>query len=161
MAGTGREVLTGGKAPKVRKARVVWTKAKKAAFLAALAESCNVRLALRRVRMKRTSLYDERRRCAAFRAGWAEAIREGYARLELELLDRAMNGTVKTVVRSDGRSETVKEYPNAVALSLLRMHRDKAESAEREYDPEEIEEVRERILKKLEVVRKRRDAGEE
>jgi hypothetical protein len=157
-----RETAVGGeKIVKVRRVRKDgWTEAKKREFLAELAATCNVTLALERVGMEKSSLYRLRRRSAKFRADWAEALRVSYAKLELELLDRAMNGTVKTIVRGDGRTETIREYPNGIALALLKIHKDKVAEAEVEHDPVQIEEVRQRIMRKLAIVKQRIEDGE-
>jgi hypothetical protein len=85
------------------------------------------------------------------------AVREAVARLEVMLLERAMNGSVKTVTKAGGATETVHEYPNTLALQLLRMHRETAAEAETpdEGGEEEIEAVRRRVLAKLAAVRRR------
>lgn len=154
-AGTGL-VLKGGRRPQLIKGRKGgWTAAKRKAFTAELAATCNVAASLRVVGMSTSSLYRLRQRSAEFRAQWAEALREGYAKLELTLLDRAMNGTVKTVIRADGSVDKTIEYPNAIALALLRMHKDSVAEAAAEHDSVEIEDVRKRIARKLAMVRKR------
>jgi hypothetical protein len=158
-AGRGRKTelrLVGGAGPKLRKPRRnEWTKAKERTFFTALAESCNVKLAAEAAAMSVSGAYLKRKREAAFRAGWAEAIATAYQRLELAMLDRALNGTEKIVVRKDGSEERVREYPNQVAMHLLKMHRDSAMEAAAEPDEAEIEEVRERLLEKLRRLRKR------
>ena len=63
---------------------------------------------------------------AAFRAAWIEAIAIAYRRLELVLLDRALNGTEKLVTHKDGREERMVHYSNQVALTLFKMHRETA-----------------------------------
>ena len=83
-----------------------------------------------------------------FRAGWARAVAEGYAKLELVLLDRAMNGMVKRVP-SGGTEKRIREYPNQLAMALLKRHSDMAGSIDNMLSEEEAEEVRERILAKL------------
>lgn len=156
--------VAGGKRPQARKRRANdWTAAKERKFLAALGATCNIERSARQARVGTTTVYRRRERCARFRAGWAQALREGYAKLELTLLERSLNGTVKTRRRPDGSTDETHEYPNAVALSLLRMHRDSAREAEAEHDPEEIEEVRERLARKLRAVRARiaRESGDE
>lgn len=154
--------LRGGSKPQIRKAEPGgWTPAKQKAFLSELAATCNVTAALRAVNMTDSNVYRLRKRSAEFRAAWAEALREGYAKLELVLLERAIDGTVKTVVRDDGRTDTIREYPNNVALALLKMHKEGAAVADQQYDPAEIDLVRARIMKKLAIVRTRIEAGEE
>lgn len=125
------------------------------AVLDELAATCNVKAAVRAAGMKPSGVYKLRRRSAAFRALWAEALREGYARLELALLDRALNGTVKTVRRSSGAVDRTREYPNSVAISLLKMHRESAAAAEAVPAAEELEEVRRRVLRKLSAAGRR------
>lgn len=136
-----------------------WTAEKKRRFLEELASTCNVAASLRAVKMGSGSLYTLQKRDAGFRAEWSAALREGYAKLEVMLLDRALNGTVKTVTRADGSVDKTHEYPNAIALSLLKMHRETAIEADVEYHPEEIEAARRRIMRKVKAVQKRLDAA--
>jgi hypothetical protein len=160
-AGRPGMALAGGKKPQVRRKKGGWTAAKKQRFLHELAATCNISAALRKVRMSESGLGHLRRRSAAFRAQMAEVRSEAYARLELMTLERMMNGTVKTVTRADGSVDKTHEYPNHIALQLLRLHKDKVDEAEAEHDPQEIEAVRQRILRKLAVVRRRLEQGEE
>lgn len=151
-------VLSGVKAPKLRKRETRhWTKAKERAFLTALSETCNITIARQTAGVSETDVYRRRRQNAAFRAGWAEALREGYARLELMLLDRALNGTEKIVRHRDGSVDRTVQYSDATALRLLRTHRDAAIEAAAEHDPQEIDETRQRILSKLAKLKKRID----
>ena len=151
--------IVGGDKSQVRKARKNgWTKTKEEKFFTALGETCNVTLAAEAAGMSLTSAYERRKKVAAFRAGWAEAIATAYQRLELVMLDRALNGTEKIVVRKDGSEERMREYPNQIALHLLKMHRDSAMEAMEEPAEAEIEEVRERLFEKLQRLRKRQDA---
>ena len=145
-----------------------WTRAKEAAFLAALSDTCNVTLAAEIARVGNSTVYGHRARDAAFRDGWAAAIAQGYARLEIETLERALNGSVRTIVHKDGREETHVEYSDRVALALLKMHRDTAdlparrEREEAAWSPGDVDELRAKILAKLTRVRERivaRDEG--
>ena len=159
-AGRNRELaLVGDKARKLRPPRRnEWTKAKETVFFTALAESCNVKLAAQEAGMSVAGAYWRRRRNAAFRAGWAEAIAMAYQRLELLMLERALNGTEKIVVRKDGSEERMREYPNQVAMHLLKMHRDSASAVLDEPEEADVAEVRERLVEKLERLRKRFEA---
>lgn len=158
----GKERLELGRDPKrrpqLRKAQTRFTLARQETFFATLAAGCNVTRACRAARISRDCVYKWRIKSAAFRARWAEAVREGYARLELMMLERALNGTVRTLIRADGSKETVHDYPNAIALQLLRLHRQSATEAGIEHEPEDIETVRDRIARKIERLRKR-DCG--
>ena len=155
-------VLVGATKPKMRRpSRRDWTEAKQRNFLTALAETCNVSRAAAEAGVSVSSAYRRRKTNAAFRAGWLEAIGTAYQRLELVLLDRAFNGTEKLVRRRDGSEERMQEYPNQLGLTLLRMHRDCAIEAAPESEPENIDEIRERLFNKLERLRIREERARE
>ena len=156
MAAT-KMALRGGKRPMLRKRESrSFTPAKQKGFLAELAATCNVSAACRKARVSKPTVYEHRRKSAAFRAGWREAVREAYAALELMMLERAMNGTVRTVTGPDGSVvRRIHEYSDSLALTLLRLHRDTIAEAEAELDPEDDEEVRLRLADKLERLGRR------
>lgn len=152
--------LAGGKRPQMRSANPNgWSKAKEADFLDALEATCNVTAAAAIAGVSVSAAYRRRKSHAAFRIGWHEAIGLAYQRLELALIERALVGTEKIVTRKDGSQERMREYPNAIALTLLRMHRDTASDAVAEDEPDNMDEVRERLLHKLERLREREEAG--
>jgi len=157
MARPGTELRRGvGGRAQIRAARYKrFTPARQDVFFAELAATCNVAAAARKVRIDPSTAYNHRRLSAEFRARWEEAVREAYANLELAMLERVMNGTAKTVTRADGSVDRTHEYPNAIALQLLRQHRDLAPEAQAPPDPEEIEEVRARVAAKIERLRER------
>ena len=150
--------LAGGQRPQMRAARAKgWTRAKEAEFLSALEATCNVTAAAAVAGVSVSASYRRRKSHAAFRIGWHEAIGLAYQRLELALIERALVGTEKIVTRRDGSEERMREYPNAIALTLLRMHRDTAAEAIAEDEPDDMDEVRERLLHKLERLREREE----
>jgi hypothetical protein len=154
--------VVGTATPKIRKPRRnEWTKAKQDIFFTTLAETCNVKLAAETAGMSVAGAYWKRKRDAAFRAGWAEAIGVAYQRLELVMLDRALNGTEKIIFRKDGTEERMRDYPNQIALHLLKMHRDSATEAVEEPDEADVAEVRQRLVEKLERLRKRFEPEDE
>lgn len=138
-----------------------FTLAKQDIFFAELAATCNVAAACRKARIGTKCVYEHRRKSAAFRARWAEAVREAYARLELMMVERSLNGTVRTRTRADGSVETMHEYPDHIAMHLLRMHRDTAAEAEEVHDSDRIEEVRERLVGRLARLRRQIEAERE
>jgi len=146
-----------GGRPQLCRRRRPFTAARQEKFFATLAATCNVSRACRAAGIGRDCVYNYRRKSAAVRARWAEAVRESYARLELMMLERMIDGTVKTITRADGSVDTVHEYPNALALQLLRQHRETAAEAELEHEPEDVEEVRQRIADRLERLRAQLD----
>lgn len=132
-----------------------WTKKKETIFLTVLAETCNVTLACSEAGVSISAAYARRKKNAAFRAAWSEAIAVAYRRLELMLLERSFNGTEKVITRKDGSEERVREYPNTLAVQLLKMHKETAEDAEREPGEGELEELRAKLQGKIERLRKR------
>jgi hypothetical protein len=157
MARKSKLVVIGGNKPQLRKASAKsWTRAKEDLFLSVLAQTCNVTRACEAAGVGVTSVYRRKKENARFRGGWLGAIAIGYQQLELVLLERAFNGIEKLVsVRGDTR--TMREYSNALGIALLKMHRDTATDAEFELPTDEIEEVRERLIRKLQRM-KQRDA---
>jgi hypothetical protein len=129
-------------------------------FFATLADSCNVVRSAKAAGFTASWAYRRRKFDAAFRNGWAEAVRDGYAKLELVLLERAIKGTPKLVRTARGTDRIMREYSTALAVALLRRHAETADSAAFEPAGDELREVRERILEKLERLRER-DAGQD
>ena len=80
--------------------------------------------------------------------------------MELALIERALVGTEKIVRRRDGSEEVMRDYPNAIALTLLRMHLDTAAEASIEEEPDDMEAIRERLLQRIERLREREAAEE-
>jgi hypothetical protein len=143
-----------------KKARRDWSKEKAARFLGVLTETCNVSEACRKSGVPMTVAYRRRKMDAGFRASWNEAIAIGYQRLEAVLLDRAFNGTERVVTKKDGSEERMREYPNQLGLMLLRMHRETAMEADSDLPEEDDNEIRERLVRKLQRM-KIRDAEQE
>ena len=159
MAKADGLVLEGGaRKRKVKASHRSWTKAKEGAFLGALAECCNVKLAAKTAKVSTSSVYDRRSKHASFRVAWDNALATGYAQLELMLLERALHGVEKVVVARDGTRTLMREYSDRVALALLRMHRDTAKLAEETVNDGEYEEAKERIVARLDRLREREEA---
>ncbi len=130
-----------------------WTERRQKAFLDHLACSVNVRASARAVRMSEPSVYRLRARSPEFRAGWDVALREGYARLEVVMLERAISGTVKPILSAGKVAGEMTEYSDRLGLTLLAAHRaavhgDEAVAA----DPAS---ARERIARKLAEMNRR------
>lgn len=149
--------IDGGKRVRMRSiANPAWTKKREQEFFAVLAASCNVAMAARAAGVRPQRAYERRQKDAAFRKAWEEAIAEGYARLELALLERALVGTEKVTVDSSGKRTVVRDYPNNIAMSLLKMHRETARAVDTaEAEMAGVEEARERILERLERLAER------
>ena len=156
-----RMALIAGKRPQLRRATAgSWTKAKEEVFLAVLAETCNVSCACAVAGVGVTSVYRRKKENAAFRAAWLTAVSIAYQQLELAMLERAFNGTDKVVAVRAGEPVVMRQYSSQLGIALLKMHRETAMEAEMEVPPNEIEEVRERLIRKLQRM-KARDEGDQ
>ena len=153
--------LVASQKPQLKKqAERDWSKEKASAFLTVLGETCNVSEACRRSGVPMTVVYRRRKMDAGFRAQWIETLGNAYRRLELVLLERAFDGTERVVTKGDGSERRMREYPNNMALRLLQMHRETAMEAEYESPTEEVDEIRERLVRKLQRLKKRNEEQE-
>ena len=143
-------VLTGNAKPQMQRVPSRrWTREKEREFLAVLGETCNVTRASEAVGMSKNGAYKRRRKNAAFRTAWLQTISAAYQQLELVLLERTLNGTEKIIRRHDGSEDRMREYPNGLGLSLLKMHRLTAEEQGAPPEDEDDDELRERLVQKL------------
>jgi hypothetical protein len=149
----------GGRPQMQPTSRRSWTQEKEQEFLSVLGETCNVTRACASVGMSSRGAYKRRQKNAAFRAAWLETIAMAYERLELVLLERSFNGTEKVIRRHDGTEERMREYPNRIGLSLLKMHRDAVQQWHNQASSQadDVEEIREQLIKKLLRLKERRE----
>lgn len=153
-------VVDGKSSPKLRRASPhSITDEQVETFFATLTETCNVVRSAKAAGFSARWAYRRRRRDAAFRSAWAEAVREGYAKLELVLLERAIKGTPRPLFRKDGSERIIREYSTALAVALLKRHAETADAASYEPAETELTEIRERILERLEKLRLRDGVG--
>jgi hypothetical protein len=96
-----------------------WTATKETAFLAVLSMTANVRHSLRTVGMSAPSLYHRRRTRAAFEAAWDKALSEGYARLEAEMLARALG---QSDIGDPADAPAGPAMTDAIRMALLNVH---------------------------------------
>lgn len=96
------------------------TAARKNAFLAYLAATCNVRAAAVRAGIAFSAIYQWRLRNEAFRARWAEALLAGYQMLETQLVGHALAGGGP--VLTNGDVELTGPVDADFALRLLALH---------------------------------------
>lgn len=135
-----------------------WTKARQRDFLEHLATTMNVRASARAVGMGEQGAYRLRARDEAFRAGWSEAIAEAYERLELQMLRRAIGGTVEeTGVDGQGAGTT----DSRLAMFLMKMHRETARSARPAGNGTGDAVVVDELEAKLDAMRERMGAAEQ
>ena len=87
-------VVRGSRGRRVQVARArlhQWTPRVEQRFLAALMATCNVTAACAEVGMTPASAYGHRRRWQRFASLWDEAVAEGYWRIEVALIQNALN----------------------------------------------------------------------
>ncbi len=138
-----------------------WSVAKAKAFLGVLAETCNVSEACRESGVPMTVAYRQRKMDAGFRASWIEAVGVAYSRLELILLERAFSGVERTIRHKDGSESRMREYSDSLGLKLLQLHQATAAEANSELPPEDVDEIRERLVRKLQRLKKRNEQEQE
>lgn len=147
--------------PRVRKAKKDgWTAAKAKAFLDHLRISCNVAASCRKAGIGETAVYNRRKIDAAFRAEWGAALSEAVERLEILLLERAIKGTTVEKRARDGAVVKTVQYPDQVALALIRANKDKAAAFEAPDDEAELAALRIKIGRKLDAVARRERKAE-
>ncbi len=76
---------------------VRWSALREEKFLMTLAETSCIAAAIRASGLSSSNVYRRRRSSAEFRARWTAALREGYIKLESEMLDRALNGVEREI----------------------------------------------------------------
>lgn len=133
-----------------------WTPEKRRDFLAKLAETANVRASARAVGMSEQGVYKLRAKSPEFRAQWAAALREGYAQLEVMLLERALKGTRKPVFHGGAKIGSVTEYSDRLALTLLNAHHGSVHGAViAKAPPRDMKVVHAKVSAKLSTMNKR------
>jgi hypothetical protein len=123
----GRGDRVGGRPQVRRKHKRALRPAEIRAFLAGLAETCNISLSARETGRSARVFYDLKRRDPAFRAAWMEALREGYDHLEMEMVHRARFGTPRDVFYRGRKTATTRIFNDGTALRLLHLHRKSVE----------------------------------
>jgi hypothetical protein len=89
-------------------------------FLDHLAQTANVAASARKAGVNSDAVYAERRRLPEFRGEWAEALTEGYVRLETDLLADALKRASSST--TDGMLKA-KAQKQRLQLGLLSAHR--------------------------------------
>ena len=127
-------------------------------FLEHLGATCNVTLSAARVGVGKRTVYHQRMKSEIFRTAWNEALREGYARLEMLLLQHATAGDSPLFVGGE-EVEDDTPFDKHLALELLKQHRGQARTGRerKAHNRRElsIEEVKADLLKRLSHLNKR------
>jgi hypothetical protein len=149
-----------GRAQRVKTGGHQWSDEAEEAFLAHLAETCNVRASVAAVGFTHFTVYRHKKLRPEFAAKWQAVLAHNYDRLEMELVRAAIDSL-------DGEARFDAERPLArmtieQAMNLLKLHRAEASGASggrpgRRPMPRGIEHYRESIRRKVEAIRR---AGE-
>ncbi|PXA83651.1 hypothetical protein DMC47_42825 [Nostoc sp. 3335mG] len=146
--------ITKRKPVRAKKRPPQWNEERRRLFLETLADCSNVAASERAAGMAPGSAYRERRRSAEFRTAWDEALCEGYTRLELALLERALGGVVtRTTKTTDG--EVKEQFSDRLGMALLSAHRSTVTAARAQRPVVDGESARDWLAAKLSEMNKR------
>lgn len=139
-----------------------WTDADEIVFLDTLSTTCNVKRSADASGFSTVAIYNRRRRDSGFAARWDIALDQGYARLEMLLVQRASESLEGWQPDPDTPIPPVSVHD---ATNILKLHRARIRGDGRmpgwRARPRSLEEVRDSILTKLDAIETaRRDAGE-
>lgn len=131
-----------------------WTDEAEALFLDHLAASCNVTYAAAQAGFSKAAVYRRRRTDPAFAGRWQAAKQQAYVRIEMALIQRALEALEGREPDPDTPmpAMTVRE-----AIEILKLNRASVEGRPARYPgwrarPRSIEEMRASILRKLQAI---------
>lgn len=107
--------------PRLRARRSGWTEARQRGFIAALARCGSVSAAARHVGMTPRTAYKllDCPGAESFAAAWDAAIDQGFARVETDALDRALNGSFVPIYRRGKLTKVEHRRNDRLAIALL------------------------------------------
>jgi hypothetical protein len=137
-----------------------WSQAKEARFFDELAATANVKRAAAAAGVSTNAVYARRMKQPVFRAKWAAVLETGRAAIEMKLVEAANRSFDADEIDT---GEVEPRVSVAEAIRIVQTHGSKAQREEQdvfaqqaaEMSGDDIEAVRERLLKKLERLRKR------
>ncbi|MEE4350001.1 MAG: hypothetical protein V2J26_07220 [Pacificimonas sp.] len=148
--------LNTGTVPQVRRrSKRNITQKQKDRFIAALAETCNVAMALKESGISNSHAYRLRQTDPVFAENWDAAKATALEQLEWHLLQRAIHGDEKAVPWQGKLGDKYTEYPDHLAKFLLTRHGGDAVAAGSRMGSlgrlNELRERREKVRVKLEA----------
>jgi len=130
-----------------------WTDEAEARFLDQLAASCNVTLSAKATGFSREAIYKRRRNDPGFAERWQAALEQGYARIEMLLVQRATETLEGQMPDPD---TPLAEMGVRDAINILQLHRAAVKGEGRapgwRARPRSLDEMRDSILAKLEAI---------
>ena len=135
-----------------------WTDEAEKLFLDHLAASCNVTASAATAGFSTVAIYNRRRADPDFAARWNAALDQGYARIEMLLVQRS-GQLLEGYVPDPGSplaAMTVKEAINVLQLHRAAVKGDGARAPGWRARPRSLDEMRDSILAKLEAIESQR-----
>mgnify|MGYP003628460064 CR=1 FL=1 len=114
---------------------------RKLRFLKNLSTSSHVTSSAKAANVSLSTIYSWRKRDPEFHNQWMQALAAGYELLEMELLDRARNGTERHIFHAGKRVATVREVNDGLGVKLLLAHKQMValtRAAEDNISPEQV-----------------------
>jgi hypothetical protein len=150
----GTTIRSGKDGPQVvRSEGARWTDESEARFLDHLAASCNVTHSAGLTGFSREAIYKRRRNDPGFAERWQAALEQGYARIEMLLVQRATETLEGHVPDPD---TPLAEMNVRDAINVLQLHRAAVKGEGRSPGwrarPRSLDEMRDSILAKLEAI---------
>lgn len=160
---TGTRVRYGenGRAKRIKTGGAQWSDEAETLFFDVLAASCNVRMATAETGFTTPTVYRQRRLRPEFAALWQGALEQGYARLEMALVEAACD-TLDGVEFDAERP--IPKMTVEQAMNVLRAHRNAVEGngkrgPGRHARRRSFDEVRDSIAKKVAAIKAARNAA--
>ena len=154
--GAGRTVrqAKNGKTQVIRTKGKRWSDKAEEVFLEELAATCNVTASAEKAGFSTVAIYRRRMHWPSFAAAWEQSLAQGFARLEVQLVELATDSLRVGEIAGDAPAPAMSVDQ---ALNLLRLHRASVRGgAPQRYDaralPPDPEAVRASILRKIEAV---------
>jgi len=160
MSAVGTTIRGGKDGPQIVQSEGArWTDEAEARFLDQLAASCNVTLSAKATGFSREAIYKRRRHDPAFAERWQAALEQGYARIEMLLVQRATDALEGIAPDPD---TPLAEMSVRDAVTILQLHRASVKGEGRapgwRARPRSLDEMRDSILAKLEAIAPAREA---
>ncbi len=122
---------------------------RKLKFLKNLSISSHVTASAKAAGVSLSTVYLWRNRDPEFQCRWAEALAAGYELLEIELLDRARNGSERHIFHAGERVATVRHFNDGLGVKLLLAHKQMVAMTRAIEDDVSPEQVRVNLDRKL------------
>ena len=129
-------------------------------FFAELAMTSCVVEAARKAGISRTVAYHRKRTDPVFARRWIEALDEGYAELEMEMLARARFGVERPIIHNGKEVGRLRTFNDAIALRLLSAHKEAVMRYRAEESGVDEDALLDEIDAKLAAMKRRLEAGE-